>query len=460
MQKKDPSKIIQIDSIQESDRSNFIQQLLNENFRLRQIIDEVTNKLAIQQELMQELRDEIATLKGLKHKPKIPPSNLEGPGSGKLDWRNRIDFHDSSMKTILFSTWVKERASPEVSALRYCFSQIEASSTQQKRFSEISRLARQVIRMTRKISKPGQPRGKKRRKKTSLKIHRKLEIQPANIPEGSQFKGYCRYTVQDIIMESHNTQYYLARWQLPDGSYLTGGLPKDVHGHYGSTLVSYILHQYHDCRVTEALLLNQLHTVGILISAGQLNNILIENKESYIQEVAEILPVAAQIEKQVQTDDTGGRHNGQNQYTTIIGNRWFSVFTTTDSKSRINFLKLLQNGKEEFVINADTLDYLSRVNVPAYLPGYVSFSLGETFLTLAEWEQFLKRRNIVRDTEIRFVTEAALYASVIKGGIPRDLGVHSDDAGQFDTFVHSLCWVHEGAPQAHKEVHNELKLCA
>ena len=170
--------------------------------------------------------------------------------------------------------------------------------------------------------------------------------------------------------------------------------------------------------------------------------------------------MAAQIEKQVQTDDTGGRHNGQNQYTTIIGNRWFSVFTTTDSKSRINFLKWLQNGKEEFVINADTLDYLSRVNVPAYLPGYVSFSLGETFLTLAEWEQFLKRRNIVRDTEIRFVTEAALYASVIKGGIPRDLGVHSDDAGQFDTFVHSLCWVHEGAPQAHKEVHNELKLCA
>jgi hypothetical protein len=45
--------------------------------------------------------------------------------------------------------------------------------------------------------------------------------------------------------------------------------------------------------------------------------------------------------------------------------------------------------------------------------------------------------------EVRFLTEAALYASVIATGIPRNLGVHSDDAGQFDVFVHSLCWIHE-----------------
>ena len=208
-------------------------------------------------------------------------------------------------------------------------------------------------------------------------------------------------------------------------------------------MVAYILHQYHACRVTESLLLDQLHAVGILISAGQLNNILIENKESFIEEVAELLPVAARIEEQLQTDDTGGRHNGQNQYTTIIGNRWFSIFATTDSKSRVNFLKLLQNGKEEYVINEDTLDYLSQVNVPGYLPDYVSSCLGSKFTTLTEWEMFLKERNIVRDNEVRFLTEATLYASVIQNGIPRNLGVHSDDAGQFDVFMHSLCWIHE-----------------
>ena len=439
MQNKDPSHII----FPNADDSDLIQQLVDENFRLRQIIDEMANRLATQQELIQQLRDEIANLKGQKPKPKIPPSKLEGPSS-KPDWRKRIGPHDPQMKSVVFSSWVRGEPSFGIPALRHCFSAVTAVSILQERSSEISRFARLVIKIVRRVGKPGQPRGKlRKKKKTVLQIHEKPVIHPTNIPNGAKFKGFCRYTVQEIIFEPHNIQYHLARWQLPDGSYITGELPKDVHGHYGPQLVTYILHQYHACRVTEHLLLDQLHATGILMSAGQLNNILIENKESFIEEVAELLPVAARIEEQLQTDDTGGRHNGQNQYTTIIGNRWFSIFATTESKSRVNFLKLLQNGKEEYVINEDTLDYLSQVNVPDYLPGYVSLSRGNKFTTLVEWEQFLKERNIARAIEVRFLTEAALYASVIQNGIPRNLGVHSDDAGQFDVFTHSLCWIHE-----------------
>ena len=179
------------------------------------------------------------------------------------------------------------------------------------------------------------------------------------------------------------------------------------------------------------------------MSAGQLNNILIENKDAFIEEVAELLPVAAKAEGQVQTDDTGGRHKGKNQYTTVIGNSLFSIFATTESKSKINFLQLLQGGKKEYLINEDTLDYLRQTKLPSYFSGYIALSLESKFTTLACWEQFLKERNISSEVEIRFLTEAALYSSVIATGIPRDLGVHSDDAGQFDVFVHSLCWIHE-----------------
>jgi hypothetical protein len=442
MQNTSSSQIIQI-PIPEVTPSDLIRQLPEENFRLRHIIDELTNKLAVQQELIQQLRDEIANLKGQKPKPKIPPSKLEGPNS-RPDWRKRISPHNHQMKSIVFSPWVMGATNFDISFPHHHFSTVTAVSLLQERSLEISRLARLVIKGVKTVGKPGQPRGKPRKKKkTVLPIHERPIIQPMNVPEGAKFKGFCRYTVQEIIFESRNIQYQLARWQLPDGSYITGELPKDVHGHYGPQLVAYILHQYHACRVTEPLILAQLRAAGILISAGQLNRILIEDKNAFVEEVAELLPVAARIEEQLQTDDTGGRHNGQNQYTTIIGNRWFSIFATTDSKSRINFLKLLQNGREEYAINEDTLDYLSQVHVPAYLPGYIALSLGSRFTTLAEWEQFLKERNIARDLEVRFLTEAALYASVIQNGIPRNLGVHSDDAGQFDVFVHSLCWVHE-----------------
>lgn len=434
-------KFIQIPVTQVS-AENLIQQLSDERLQLRQVIDEMANTLAMQKELIQQLRDEIARLKGQKPKPDIKPSKLEGQNR-KPDWHKRIGPHDGQRKTVLFSLWVYAESWEKLS-LYVSFSAIAtAVLTLQTRSFEISRLARGVIKKVRRIGKPGQPKGKPRGKKTWLHIHETPVIQPINIPEGAVFKGYKHYTVQDIVFEPHNIRYHLARWQLLDGSYIAGELPEGVRGHYGPELAAYILHQYHACRVTEHLLLNQLRARGVLISAGQLNNILIENKDIFIEEVAELLPVAAKAEGQVQTDDTGGRHKGKNQYTTVIGNSLFSIFATTESKSKINFLQLLQCGKREYLINEDTLDYLRQTKLPSYFPGYIALSLGSKFTTLACWEQFLKERNITNGVELRFLTEAALYASVIATGIPRNLGVHSDDAGQFDVFVHSLCWIHE-----------------
>jgi hypothetical protein len=268
-------------------------------------------------------------------------------------------------------------------------------------------------------------------------------IQPLSIPEGALFKGYRTYTVQDVVFSPHNTQYQIAQYVLPDGSYIRGELPAEIYGHYGPTLVTYILHQYHACRVTEPLLLGQLIALGVLISAGQLSNILIQNSAVFCDEVNELLLAGIEADGQIQVDDTGGRHGGENQYTTVIGNQWFSLFTTTESKNRVNFLRLLQQGKHEYLINEDTLEYLRQVGAASYLPGYIALSMGKTFMALTDWELFLKQRNITNAPAIRFVTEAALYASVIANGVPRDLGVHADDAGQFNAFVRSLCWIHE-----------------
>jgi Transposase IS66 family len=442
MTNNDSSKLIQIPVTQIS-IEDLVQQLSKDNIRLHQVIDEMTNTLAMQKELIQQLRDEIARLKGQKPKPNILPSKLEGQNR-KPNWHARIGLHSGQKKTMLFSLWVNDTVSVNGTLLHGRFSTTASVVIQGKRSLDISRLARRVIRKTRRLGKPGQPAGTPRKKKkTLLQIHEKRVIHPITLPEGAEFKGFQRFTVQDLIFKPHNTQYQLARWRLPDGSYITGELPNDIHGHYGPELVTYILHQYHACRVPEHLLLEQLRAIGTLISAGQINNILIENKDVFFEEVAELLPAAVRAQAQVQADDTGGRHKGKNQYTTIIGNSFFSIFATTESKSRINFLKLLQGNKEEYLINEDTVEYLKRMKLPSYFPGYIAMSLGEQFTTLTGWKQFLKERNITKEGEIRFLTEAALYANAIQNGIPRNLGVHSDDAGQFDVFLHSLCWIHE-----------------
>ena len=230
---------------------------------------------------------------------------------------------------------------------------------------------------------------------------------------------------------------------MPDGTYLTGKLPQNIQGHYGPQLISYVLHQYYGCRITEPLLFAQLKEIGVLISEGQLSNILIQGKEAFHQEKNELLSAGIAATGQVKVDDTGARHRGHNGYSTIIGNEYFTYIVSTESKSRINFLKILHGTAPRYLINEDTADYIETLKPSNWLGGYLLLQGRYRSMNQVEWEKFLLEINIKSESDIKLVTEAALFASLIENGIPRDLGVHGDDAGQFNVFVRSLCWIHE-----------------
>ena len=172
-------------------------------------------------------------------------------------------------------------------------------------------------------NKPKKRAGSAKRKKTQkLVIHEEKVIKPTEaIPPGSRFKGYRHFVVQELEIRTHNTRYRLEHWVTPDNKSLTGQLPASLDNrHFGPQLVSYILYQHHYCQTTQPLILEQLREWGIDISSGQVNQLLLDGKETFHAEKEALLQTGLSVSPYVTVDDSGARHQGNNGYVTHIGN--------------------------------------------------------------------------------------------------------------------------------------------
>jgi len=286
------------------------------------------------------------------------------------------------------------------------------------------------------------PRSRKKSKNQKIEIDEDVPLKPENLPAGSKFKGYQDYIVQDLILANWNLRYRRQRWETPSGDFVIAELPEDVNGHFGATLVSFVLYQYYGCCVTQPLILEQLRELGVDISSGQVNNIIIKNKERFHREKDLILSTGLQISKYIHVDDTGARHKGQNGYCTHIGNEYFAWFKSTPKKNRINFLEILCAEHTDYIINSDAIEYMAVHGLPDYQSAKFMHIKGETFNDRQQWATFLSSNGIVSDLHVRIATEGGLVGSIISHGFNNDLAIISDDAGQFDVFLHGLCWVH------------------
>jgi len=287
------------------------------------------------------------------------------------------------------------------------------------------------------------PGSKKRKKTAQLKIHDIIPIPPDHIPEGSVFKGYNPFVVQGLKIQLYNIKYLLETYETPDGKYLCAKLPEYLNGkHFSPELICFILCQHHHCGVTQPLLLEQLHEFGIDISKGQLNNILIENKDRFHKEKDDILSVGLQVSNYINVDDTGARHKGKNGYCTHIGNELFSWFESTERKSRINFLKLLCAGHSDYFINMDAIINMETNKLPKQAIKPIIADMGMICANDCQWNDFLADHGIVKNRHIQIATEGVLIGSIIEHGISKELAIISDDAGQFNVLLHALCWIH------------------
>ncbi len=292
---------------------------------------------------------------------------------------------------------------------------------------------------------PKQRAGSRKKSKNShLTVHEDKIVPPDKpVPENARFKGYRDFTIQDLVIRTHNTRYRLERWVTPEGEELVGELPTVLKNrHFGPELTRYILYQHHHCQTTQPILLEQLREWGIDISSGQINRLLVADQSVFQAEKDALLRAGLSASDYVTVDDSGARHQGKNGYVTQIGNEFFAWFSSTDSKSRINFLGLLRAGHQDYVLTEAALSYMKQQMLPKVPLTKLRQHLGQRIANKVDWEQLLASLSITKNRHCRIATEGALLGSVLEHGLCDDLVIVSDDAGQFNVLLHALCWVH------------------
>ncbi len=209
-----------------------------------------------------------------------------------------------------------------------------------------------------------------------------------------------------------------------------------------SGLRAYLLYQHHHCHVTQPLLREQLLEWGIDLSVGQIDALLSDHNEPFFAEKDGLLQVGLAVSSFITVDDSGARHQGKNGYVTQIGNDLFAWFCSTESKSRINFLQLLQAGERRYCITMEALEYAREQGLPKAPLQRLERHPTQELATAEAWEKHLDTLGIATERHRRIATEGALLGGLLEQGLSTDLAIVSDGAGQFAILRHALCWVH------------------
>ena len=307
-----------------------------------------------------------------------------------------------------------EKLEAKVGQLEQQIEKLEAELKAAKRLPKKPKIEASQLNQPEKPEEEGGKRAgsAKRSKKTSFEVDEQRVIQPVELLEGAKFNGYREYDVRDLVVKRHNIRLLLAEYVTAEGKTIVGEVPPEYQGHYGATLVSFVLYQHHQCRVPQPLILEELREFGRDISAGQVNWMLIENKESFHAEPPQgaqqqaVLSAGLETAKYVHTDDTGARHQGQNGYCSVIGNDLFAPSAVPAALIRENFLRILRGPHPDFVLNEWAklqFDPVSRRE------------------TEADWQGYLQSLGITTNLGVKLVTEAALLGSAIEHGLSPEL---------------------------------------
>ncbi len=336
----------------------------------------------------QHLRDELSRLKGGSGRPKVPPGKVGGSD---------------------YSSEAERRSAP----------------------------------------KSWQKRGKQER----VRIDRteRLTVDPARLPADAVFKGYETVVVQDLVLRTDTVAFEQEIWYSPSArrSY-RARRPAGYEGAVGPHLRALVLTLAYAGGMSESKLLELVQSVGIVLSAGTLSNVLTEGRAAFRDEAGDVLRAGLASTPYQHLDDTSTRVNGEAQHCHILCNELYTAYQTTPTKGRRTIVEVLRGGRPAaYRYDREADRHLAFLGLSATAQARVRAAIPrEQVLDAATLTALLdgplSRLGPRQREQVREALAVAAYLADTDWPVVRTLVC--DDAPQFRAITQelALCWIHEG----------------
>jgi hypothetical protein len=285
-----------------------------------------------------------------------------------------------------------------------------------------------------------------------IKVNREevLRVDPAQLPADAQPKGYEDVTVQDVIIKTDHVLFHKEKYYSPseNKTYLAK-LPAGYEGQFGPGLKALTLVMYYGLDTSEPKIVEFFEHVGVLISKGEVSNLLVKDQDDFHDEKEALYKAGLQSSAWQQTDTTLTRVNGENHNCHVIGNPLYTVYVTTEKKDRLAVLEALTNGRSlNCVLNAEAQQRLAGVSLPAKVRTQLEQAVAEQVLTRTEFTRWLEEQlpELGQQQRRHILEAAALAAYHAQQEFPIVDLLVCDDALQYTQLTEDLggCWVHDG----------------
>jgi Transposase IS66 family len=292
----------------------------------------------------------------------------------------------------------------------------------------------------------------KKSKNRNIAIQREevVKVDRMRLPADAVYKGCETAVVQDVRITAENVRFYKEKYYSASQhkTYLAE-LPKGYEGQFGPGIRSLSLTLYFGMGMSEPKIKEFLNNLGVQISKGEVNHLLIHHQEKFHAESAAVYEAGLRSSPWQQVDHTETRVDGENQACQVVCNPLYTSYHTQPRKDRLSVLDVLRQGRQRiFRLNGEALNILKNVPLSkaaqAVLPQWCRETDWEEAEFVIRLDEALPGLNIQQRTAILGAAAVAAYHA--ETGVPIVDTLVCDDASVFHWLTRALmlCWVHDG----------------